>query len=394
MAGRTVSVVVTHHGECLGGVGPFEVENPWWSEVEAVVDHLRAVLGVPVVVLRLVDVVGGRPMREGHVIYHAEALDRPAVRLPPADGTGLAGPEPFRATWATAEGARAALAWAAGHAPGEPRQFKTWNLAALFRLGDAWLKLTPPFAAYEPAVAALVRTADPTLVAIVLADDAPHRRMLLAHIPGRDCFDASPALIASTVTRWVAAQAELSDATADGIPARPADRLPADLRRLLDGEAGAQLDPGERDAAEKMAVRLPDLVAELAECGLPAKTLVHGDFHPGNWRAAGDDGARVIDLADAYFGHPVFDGERLRVFVGPDRAGPVVDAWCEAWRRHRPGADPRRALRLARPLQEVAGAVTYQMFLDNIEASERRYHAPDPVAGLRDAVAACAELTD
>src|SRR5215510_7164314 len=92
--GRTVDVVVTHHGECLGRVGPFEVANPWWSEIGQVVDHLREVLGVPVVVLRLVDAEGGQWIRNGHVTYHAEALDRPAVTLPPADATGLDGPEP------------------------------------------------------------------------------------------------------------------------------------------------------------------------------------------------------------------------------------------------------------------------------------------------------------
>ena len=56
-----------------------------------------------------------------------------------------------------------------------------------------------------------------------------------------------------------------------------------------------------------------------------------------------------------------------------------------------PGCDPERALRLARPLQALAGAIVYQMFLDNIEHSERRYHELDPPQGIRDALAALAD---
>jgi hypothetical protein len=393
MTGRTVDVVVTNAGECLGGIGPFAVDSPWWADVEPVVAHVRETLGVPVVVLRLVDVVGGFSPREGHVTYHAEALRRPAVALPPADATGLDGPAAGRAVWATPEGVRAALAWAADRVPGEPEQVKTWNLAALFHLGDVWLKLTPPFGAYEPAAIAMVAAVDPKLVPTVLATDPAHRRMLAAHLPGEDTFAAPPELLRATVTRWVAAQVALAGAAADGVPARPPDGLAEDLRRLLDGEAGARLGREERPAAQDLAARLPGLAAELEDCGLP-HTLVHGDFHPGNWRAEPGGPATLMDFADAYIGHPAFDGERLRQFVGPDRAGPVVEAWCEAWRRHAPTADPVRALRLARPLQSVAGAVLYQMFLDNIEASERRYHESDPVTGIRDAVAALAGLAD
>src|SRR4051812_1038041 len=64
--GRSVSAVVTVDGALLGAVGPFAVEVPWWSEVEAVVARLRRTLGVPLVVLRLlrVDGGGGAPGRD------------------------------------------------------------------------------------------------------------------------------------------------------------------------------------------------------------------------------------------------------------------------------------------------------------------------------------------
>ena len=47
-----VTAVVTHDGACAGAVGPFDVDVPWWAEVESVVAHLEQVLGGPAVVLR------------------------------------------------------------------------------------------------------------------------------------------------------------------------------------------------------------------------------------------------------------------------------------------------------------------------------------------------------
>src|SRR5208282_4104677 len=57
--GRTVSALVTWGDAYLGVIGPFPVSTPWWSEVEPVVAHLREVLDVPVLVLRLLLVDDG-----------------------------------------------------------------------------------------------------------------------------------------------------------------------------------------------------------------------------------------------------------------------------------------------------------------------------------------------
>ncbi len=395
---RVVEVWVTCGGECLGVVGPLDVASPWWADVEPVVEHLRDRLGVPVVVLRLVDVVGGESPRDGHVTYHAEALDRPPAALPhPAghDCAALRRSPPGRAPWATPDGVRAALAWAhsfAGTASGDVHQIKTWNLSAVFRIGtDApvWLKITPAFAAHEPDVFDLVARVDPGLVPLVIASDSAQRRTLMENVPGEDCWDAGPRLIRATVTRWVAVQAALAGEVT-GVPDRRPGSLPAGVQRLLDGDAGRHLDADERRAADVLVAGLPGRIAELEACGLP-DTLVHGDFHPGNWRADGSDDAdgdaiTLMDFADAYYGHPAFDGERLRGFVTEDRRAAVVEAWCAAWRSHLPHADPERALELARPLQALSGAVLYQMFLDHIETSERPYHEADPVAGIRAAL--------
>jgi hypothetical protein len=400
--GRSVTALVTYGDENFGVVGPFDVESPWWADVEPVVDHVRAVLGVNVAVLRLVDVVGGTSPRGGQVTYHMEALDRPAATGVVLDGP-LSAPASRRMSWATADGLRAALRWAAaGLSTGPPieavvEQVKTWNLSVLFRIPTAdapiWLKGTPPFGAHEPAVTALIAAVDPTLVPSVLASDPDNRWALLAHVPGADCWDASPELIRATLLRWVAAQAAMARRPLPAesvVPDRRPVHLIGGLARLLDGEAGAQLTGDEMAGARELERRLPDLIAELDACGLPY-TLVHGDLHPGNWRSDGQNTV-VIDFADGYVGHPAFDGERLRDFVGVDREGPVVDAWCEAWAAEAPGSDPARALQIARPLQALAGAVLYQMFLDNIEASERPYHELDPPACIRNAVAAARDL--
>jgi len=136
-----------------------------------VVAHLREMLDVPVLVLRLLLVEGGEGGRDGHVTYHVAALRRPAPGLlagRPADQAALTGPESLRSPWARPEGISEVLSWAADtlgaagrRVTGPAVQRKTWNLAALFRLptvkGPVWLKTTPRFAADEASVIAAAR---------------------------------------------------------------------------------------------------------------------------------------------------------------------------------------------------------------------------------------------
>ncbi|MEU8201237.1 aminoglycoside phosphotransferase family protein [Streptosporangium sp. NPDC049046] len=414
-SGRTVSVLVTSGTEWLGTVGPFPVAEPWWAEVGSVVTHLEGVLGTPVVVLRLVDVEnGGGPRdgpRDGHTTYHVEALDRPAagpadLRPGAPDVTGrpvpgdLAGPVAHRAEWAKASGVREALAWAqaalreAGRpAEGPVRQVRTWNLAGLFRIptrpGPVWLKITPGFASDEARAIGMLAAQDPGLVPAIVAADTPNRRVLLEHVPGGDCHGASREIVVEAVSRLARAQAALAEhgcAPPDGLPDRTPSVLAALVGGLLDGEAADDLNTGELRLAHRLAGRLPSLAASLESCGLPC-TLVHGDFHPGNWMA-GPRGTVVLDLADSHYGHPVLDGLRPRDFLPGDLWEAAAEAWCETWAAAVPGCDPARALLLAEPLQHLAYAVRYQEFLDNIEPSERRYHEGDPAQAVRAAVTA------
>ena len=267
-------------------------------------------------------------------------------------------------------------------------QRKTWNLAALFRLptgaGPVWLKATPPFAADEASVIAAFAAVAPGLVPPVVG--AGPGRVLLEHVPGEDCWEASPGLVGRAVRRLATAQAVLAGrlpgllASLPGLPDRRSAALAGQVTALLDGPVGGELSAEEAAAARGLLSRLPLLEA----CGLP-DTIVHGDFHPGNWRSDGGPPV-VVDWADAHLGHPVLDGLRARDFLPADKRPAAARAWIGAWAALVPGCDPARALRIAEPLAHLAYAVRYQEFLDGIEPAERVYHRGDPAASIRAAL--------
>ncbi|MFE7594695.1 phosphotransferase family protein, partial [Kitasatospora sp. NPDC057512] len=238
-------------------------------------------------------------------------------------------------------------------------------------------------------VIALLGGVDRGLVPTVLAADASAGRLLLDHVPGEDCWSPSAGTVADVVPRLVAAQAALADRPADlaGLRDRTPRALAAQLTALSDRLAEeTDLTPEELDRIAAFAAELPDLLDRLADCGLP-ETLLHGDFHPGNWRSDGTSTV-VVDYADSCLGHPALDGLRPRAYLGEEAWQHYVRVWTEAWRHHAPGSDPGRALELAEPLYHLSYALRYQEFLDHIEQSERPYHEGDPAAELR-ALLAC-----
>ncbi|WP_338145659.1 aminoglycoside phosphotransferase family protein [Streptomyces scabichelini] len=399
---RTFSAWVTSGDEFLGVTGSFPVDVPWWAEVEPVVRRLQQALGVPVLVLRLLSVDDGEGGRDGHVTYHVEAWERPVSGLSgelPTRPRELHEDEALRAPWAQVDGVRELLAWstrtlaAAGWpVTGPVEQRRTWNLAGLFRLpteqAPVWLKSTPHFAADEAEVIAAFAHVDPGLVPRVIG--SAHRRILMEHIPGEDCWDASAETVSAGVGRFVAAQAALAarpDARPPSLPDRRTPVLAEQIRTLLDGPVVGELTAQEVTVARELA----DRWAELDACGL-ADTVVHGDFHPGNWRSDGGPPV-VVDFADAYWGHPVLDGLRLYDRLSEAVRATAARAWTDAWKAHAPGSDPARALTVAEPLAHLAYAVRYQEFLDGIEPSERIYHSGDPASEIREAVR-CATTPD
>jgi hypothetical protein len=405
MVARMVSALVTFGADHLGALGPFPVDRRFWCEVAPVAESVTQALGVPVLVLRLLSVVGGEGARDGHVTYHVEALARPSggvgnggvLDRRTVDLAALTRADPLRSAWATAAGLRELLDWAGAAlrelgrpVTGPVRQRRAWNLSGLCELptdaGPVWLKATPAFAADESAALTAVAGVDPHLVPTVLA--AGEHRILLADVPGRDGWNPTDATMRALVRRWVAAQATL---------ARRPERLPSQLpdhsgpvlagrvAALLAGPLRSAAPAGLTAAESRTATDLLAGFAALDRLGLP-HTVVHGDFHPGNWRCPPGRPPVVLDLADAYLGNPVLDGLRLCEFL-PEASRPfAARAWVDAWRAQCPDADPARALVIGEPLAHLAYAARYQEFLDGIEASERVYHEGDPAASVREAL--------
>ncbi|SER89429.1 phosphotransferase family protein [Lentzea albida] len=340
MSERSVIALVSGPSGFAGRTDALPVSSPWWPDVEPVNEVLEELLGVRTSVLRLVSVQGGGRPAGGVVTYHVEAHGEPdRTHLHPAEEP--AADAPHRLPWARLGGPSELVAWADEHVErtGPPVQVKSWNLSSVHRLptanGDAWLKTVPPFFADEGEVIRMVAAHDPGLVPEVIAS-AP-RRVLLAGAAGQACWDPRPEHVEEVVPRWVAVQ------------------------HALAGEP-----------------RLKPCVVPMPDFGLP-DTLVHGDFHPGNWF----DSGVVIDWSDVVWGHPALDAGRLIEFCRPELGDLIRRVWSEAWLRHRPDSRPLEALDTARRASHLLLAVQYQEFLDNIEDSEHVYHRDDPARELR-----------
>jgi hypothetical protein len=361
-----------------------------------------------VTILRLLDAPDAPVPAGGDVAYLAEVAGPPGELLPLAadDPLRLLAQEdhPRRAPWARPGGPAATLrrADAALEAAGRPRtgparQVKTWNLSSVLTLptadGPVWCKSVPAPLAHEGAVVPALARLAPGLAPRQLSawqEPGGAATVLLEDVPGEPRWGAGPAELAWMVGRWVDVQAVTAGALDEfaglGVPDRRPRPL-ADAVRALAArpDVRADLADAELDALDALVAGLPAALDELAACGLP-DTLVHGDLHPGNW-VGGNAGAALIDWGDSVLGHPAFDAHTLLQRVSAqDRSG-VREAWAAAWARHRPGADPLRALELAAPVAALRAAVVYQGFLDAIERTERRYHERDPAATIREALA-------
>ena len=367
-------VLVGPDGVLLGEREPFEAPTPWWPEVSG--------FGPGLQVLRLLR--ADRPAPPGgHVTYLAEVepgADPGPLR--PATGVDL-GPQPRRAAYAEVGGPAASLAWAGGLLPGTTaRQWRTWNLSAIWSFHDAggrpvaWLKQVPRFFAHEPAAIRFVTEVAPGLVPELIAE-GEHGRMLLAHAPGEDRYEAGPQVCAEIAAAFHPVQAHFAEHP-EALSVVPDTRFGAPgaaERYARIAEPHYATVPG----LEKLIEDLPRRFAALAECGLP-DTLVHGDLHPGNVRT--DDAGRltIMDWGDCTYGHPAFDILRLTGGLADDDE--LIAAWARRWQRSVPGSDPVRAVELFRPLFPLRGAVIYADFLANIEPAEWPYHAGDVPACL------------
>jgi hypothetical protein len=391
--GRRVRALVVHDGALLGTLTPFEVRSAWWADVEPVVAELERRLGTRTAVLRMVTTTGRSPAG-GEVTYLVEAFDAPAGD-PGWDGEAdpavLAG-HPHRMPWARPGGPARALAWAAEElralgrpVTGAPVQVRSWNLSCLYRLptaaGPVWVKCTPPFLAPEAVAIGYVAAHAPDLVPEVLAASADGTCVLMADVPGTDCWDPDAATVRDVFERYTAVQAALAGQELPGLPDHRTATLAERAERVLAPDVAGLLHPGEREALDRLVADLPRRAGAIAGTGLP-ETLVHGDFHPGNWRSDGR-GRVVVDWCETSRSHPARNLLRLTEWLAAPLAALATATWVAAWRAAVPGCDPVRAVELVRPVHHLEAALTYRGFLDGIEPDERPYHESDPVDEVR-----------
>jgi hypothetical protein len=305
-----------------------------------------------------------------------------------------------RHTFARPGGPAADLAWARallaerGLRPTTPpTQVRTWNLSSLWRIPvegqTVWLKVVPHFFAHEGALLTLLAGAR---VPTVLGHDGG--RMLLAEIAGKDLYVADLPLLREMVNLLVDLQRAWGDRVAEliasGLPDWRAPALGAAIAKVV-ARVSDEIPAQDRATLAAFVRGLPRRFDDVAACGI-RDTLVHGDFHPGNF--CGDERAlTLLDWGDSGVGHPLLDQPAFLDRV-PNAAIDAVRAhWLQQWSEAVPGSDPARAAVLLAPIAAARHAVIYRNFLDNIEPSEQPYHRADPAMWLT-RTAALARETD
>jgi hypothetical protein len=377
-------VLVTPAGALLGRLPPVAVETPWWQDVEPVVRAIRARDGIGVTVLRLLEAEHDRPPG-GRVTYLAETAD-PVELLP---WSGALDEQPLRLAYAKPGGPAADLAWAKSVVTGlgleqaaAAVQVRSWNLSSLWRLPvqgqTLWLKVVPPFLAHEgPLLERLAGERVPRL----LGHDGG--RMLLAEIPGGDLYEAELPQYLEMVSILVGLQqCWMGRATELGALGLPDWRGPALIPAIADvvARTAEELPAGDRAVLERFLRELPARFAAIAVCGL-GDGLVHGDFHPGNFRGAETD-MTLLDWGDSGIGHPLLDQAAFLDRVPDATRETVRSHWLGLWHAAVPGSDPARAAELLAPIAAARQAVIYRRFLDHIEPGEHPYHQHDPAEWL------------
>jgi hypothetical protein len=400
---RSVRLVLcAADGRLLGALPEFVVESPWLPEVEPVVVAALERFGTDLRVLRLLHADTDTD-QGGAVTYLAELVGAPPSDLalgdvsPEIDG----GEDPHRAWWARPGGIANMIAWADERlvAVGRPRtgpvvQVKTWNLSSILRLptarGDVWCKSVPPFLAHEGTILGLVGAEDPTLVPPLLGAEERTGTVLLEEVPGEDQWEAPEARLIEMIRELVRLQVTWASRTEELLSAGLPNWCAPSLLDLF-GAFVERSDVRDRFTGVELAAldalieTLPRRLASLTECGLP-ETLVHGDFHPGNWRFDGH-ALVLLDWGDSGVGHPMFDFSAFDERVPDEARRRVRTMWTDAWSRERSGSDPERAVALIVPISSLRRALVYQGFLDGIEVSEQRYHHADVPYWVRRALA-------
>lgn len=382
-------MLVTAEGKVLGALPAVPVATPWWQDGEPVLHAVRKHFGIEIILLRLLDTELPEPAG-GRVTYLAE-VSEPVDALP---WHGVVGDHPLRQSYARPGGPKAELDWALSElsrlgiaVTGRPQQVRTWNLSSVWRIPadgqTVWLKSVPPFFAHEgKMIAAMEGENTPRLL-------ANHGgKSLLAEIPGEDVHEPTPQQRLEMVSILVGLQAGWASRTGEllgtGAPDWRAPALETAIEDVISRTA-AELSNDVRAILDRFSQHLPQRFAAIADCGIP-DTLVHGDFHPGNFRGHGGE-LTLLDWGDSGLGHPLLDQPAFLERGRDNELATVQVHWNSRMHSVWPGTDPARAAILLAPIAAARQAVIYRRFLDNIEPSERIYHRRDPERWLGRAAA-------
>jgi hypothetical protein len=381
-------VLVDLNNQPLGQLKPIRLSTPWFQEIAELVQLVRNQHGIDIVILRLLE-TDESALPEIKVSYLAEIDRSTASSIELSLWQGRLTEDPLRLSYAKSGGPDRDLAWAKqllidrGHGQViTQRQVRTWNLSSIWQLDTSneifWLKCVPPFLGHEPDILRLFsREKVPQLVG------SDNQRMLLKHLPGEDCYDASPVQMLHMISVLVDLQWRWSDRTSElkqaGLPEYSDRYLQEQIPRIID-QYWNDLDEPQQAALDQFKDDLPSRLLRLAGCGVP-NTLVHGDYHPGNWRGTGLD-LTVLDWGDCFIGNPFLDQPAL-IDRGGDHVSKLLAHWASCWQEKLPDADVTLASDLVAPIAAARMAVLFQRFLDNIEPSERIYHDTDPILLLR-----------
>jgi Ser/Thr protein kinase RdoA (MazF antagonist) len=394
---RDVTLVLTDGADVIGALPAFQVPTPWWADVAVVIEAAEQLTGRRVSILRLLTASASSSTMGGSVTYLAEIDRPPEMRLYAWAGPDPLAPGRHRVWWAEPGALADAIAWATAALAGSgvevvrARQQRTWNLSLLVWLettgGPVWLKAVPRFLADQGFVLARlgILEAATGLLPTVLAHDPSRSMVLLADIPGVDLWDASVPDVIALGERLVELHREgrqrgLPELVADRVADRTGPALEAELSALLeDGVPDEPLDPALRVRVARLRDNLPALLAPLDV--LP-DVVVHGDPHPGNWRARPGGQRVLLDWGDTAVASPLGD-------VGPLLARLPTEEVATARRSLARtmatafGVEDLSAAMTALPLlTEVTGAVVYARFCRNIESDELVYHRDDVIECL------------
>jgi hypothetical protein len=305
------------------------------------------------------------------------------------DRCGRAVPDPLRAPWTRPGWYERACAWiervladAGLPPPIAVVQHRHWGISAVMRVetgGDRfWFKAVFEHFRPEPSLTVFIAGLAPGSTAGVVGWDGSQGWMLLEDVAGdSDVPDEHAHLVAFEHLAQLQATARdhQHDLLAAGCARRPLSDLPGDLANVLDDPVLRKWLPVESVRAATIVDWILDAVSQVEQLGIP-DVLVHGDFHPGNVRLAGDRMV-IFDWSDAAIAKPFIDVMTWATWLPhePGARDALWQSFADVWAEVLPRAS---WLELRPALEGIAGAyhvVSYAGIVRNLDQLRRAEHA-------------------